>query len=335
MFVPMLRPLSRLALVPSLLALAACSAGGAPNTDGIASGGTDSGSGAGPNGGSSGTGIMIGGSGGGGGIVEKPPAVIEETLPAGFTAETANGGWKVIGALADFSEPTDNACANVLRVIARDFTQAHIDFGEEKPATWTDPGLYLGHVLPVLPEDRKPDINPARSPLDVIEAFDDWYLNVDAVNVPYVMDLWLQPDPSKDGYYLFDSSSFFPLDAHNTSPTDVQTGGNDNGPHNFLFTIELHTAFEYKGGEVFNFRGDDDVYVFINDKLAVDIGGIHGPLVGNVDLDARATELGITVGSVYKLDLFQAERNPGGSNFRIETSLDFKECGILPSDVVK
>lgn len=267
--------------------------------------------------------------------MEKPPAVIERTLPAGFTAETANGGWKVLGPLADFAEPTENACANVLRVIARDFTQAHVDFGEEKPATWTDPGLYTGHVLPVLPEDRKPALNPARSPLDVIEAFDDWYLNVEGVNVPYVMDLWLQPDPSKAGYYLFDSSSFFPLDAHNTSPDDVQVGGNDNGPHDFLFTIELHTAFEYKGGEVFDFRGDDDVFVFINGKLAVDIGGIHGPLVGNVDLDARAAELGIEIGNVYELDLFQAERNPGGSNFRIETSLDFKECGILPSDVVK
>jgi fibro-slime domain-containing protein len=121
----------------------------------------------------------------------------------------------------------------------------------------------------------------------------------------------------------------------NTAPADVQIGGNDNGPHNFLFTTELHTAFEYKGGEVFNFRGDDDVYVFINGKLAVDIGGIHGPLVGNVDLTARAAEFGIVKGKVYTLDLFQAERNPGGSNFRIETSLDFTECGILPTDVVK
>jgi fibro-slime domain-containing protein len=259
--------------------------------------------------------------------------MVEPTLPPGFTAETTYGGWKIVGLLKDFTEPSENVCKNVLRAIARDFTQAHIDFGEEKPANWVYPGLYVNQILPDLPADRKPDVNPARMPLDVMEAFDDWYQNLDGINVPYVMDMWLQPDPNKPGYFLFDSYSFFPLDNHNTSPGDVQVGGNPVGPHNFLFTLELHTAFEYKGGEVFNFNGDDDVFVFINGKLAVDIGGIHGPLSSNVNLDARAAELGITVGNVYKLDMFQAERNPGGSFFRIETSLDFKECGLLPVDV--
>lgn len=331
------RPLILLTLGILLLGLFACSADDPAGVKGSGGSGTGNGTGSSASATTGGEGgdliLTSSGSGSGGDPGDKPPAKIEETLPPGFTAETGNGGWKVAGLLAEFNEPAENVCANVLRAIARDFKQAHIDFGQQKPATWTDPGLYTGQILPTLPDDRKPVINPSRMPLDVIESFDDWYKNIDGVNVPYVMDIWLQPDPAKKGYFLFDSSSFFPLDAHNTSPEDVQTGGNNNGPHNFLFTIELHTAFEYKGGEVFNFRGDDDVFVFINNKLAVDIGGIHGPLVGNVDLDARATELGIQVGNVYKLDLFQAERNPGGSNFRIETSLDFKECGILPSDI--
>jgi fibro-slime domain-containing protein len=331
------RPFIFFTLGASLLGLMACSAssGASGGSGGGGSGGTNS-TGSQTSGGVGGDiGLTVGSGGAGAGPDEKPPAKIEETLPPGFTAETTFGGWKVLGPLANFNEPAENVCANVLRTIARDFKQAHIDFGQQKPASWMDPGLYTGHILPVLPDDRKPDVNPARTPLDVIESFDDWYKNIEGVNVPYVMDLWLQPDPSKKGYFLFDSNSFFPLDNFNTSPEDVQVGGNNNGPHNFLFTIELHTGFEYKGGEVFNFRGDDDVFVFINNKLAVDIGGIHGPLVGNVDLDARAAELGITVGNVYKLDLFQAERNPGGSNFRIETSLDFKECGILSTDVPK
>jgi fibro-slime domain-containing protein len=332
------RPLALLTLGASFFGLIACSADDPVQPSGSASGSGGSASGSGGaaamSGGTGGE-IILSGVGGGGGSVDKPPAKIEETLPPGFTAETTYGGWKVVGLLSAFDEPSENVCANVLRAIARDFTQAHIDFGQQKPASWMSPGLYTGHVLPDLPADRKPDINPARMPLDVMEAFDDWYVNKDGTNVPYVMDIWLQPDPNKKGYFLFDSNSFFPLDAHNTSPGDVQNGGSDNKPHNFLFTIELHTAFEYKGGEVFNFRGDDDVFVFINGKLAVDIGGIHGPLVGEVNLDARAAELGIAVGNVYKLDLFQAERNPTGSNFRIETSLDFKECGILSSDIPK
>jgi fibro-slime domain-containing protein len=316
-----------------LLSLAAtfaagCSASGAD--DGGGAGGTASGSGSAPG---SGGGLVVDGSGGGG---TKPPATIYETLPEGFTAETTAGGWKVLGALADFEEPKDNSCANVLRVVMRDFTQAHIDFGQEKPASFAADGkngLYLGLVESQLGSDRKPVQKPGYSPADVIENFSDWYVNTPGVNDPYVVDIWLQPKAGAMGTYIFDSNSFFPIDAYNLHPADVQNGGNDGGPHNFLFTTEMHTAFKYGGGEVFNFRGDDDVFVFINKKLAVDIGGIHGPFEGNVDLDAQAATLGLTIGEVYDLDLFQAERNPGGSNFRIETSLDFEECGILPGDV--
>jgi fibro-slime domain-containing protein len=328
-----------------VLVLASAGAGGALAATGCGGGddptrGTDTG-GTSAGGGSSTGGVLIDPGPGVGGTGDRPAAVIERTLPAGFTpakdATNPNGmgGWKVLGPLADFDEPAENVCANVLRVVARDFVQAHPDFGQQKPANWQSPGLYLNQVLPEIGEDRKPVINPARTPLDVIEQFSDWYVNTDATNVPYVMDLWLEPKPGEEGTFVFDSNGFFPLDDHNTSPGDVQNGGADNGPHNFLFTTELHTAFEYKGGEVFNFRGDDDVWVFINGKLAVDLGGIHGPIEGNVDLDASAGELGLQVGEVYRLDLFQAERNPTGSNFRIETSLDFKECGILPDDIVR
>jgi fibro-slime domain-containing protein len=76
------------------------------------------------------------------------------------------------------------------------------------------------------------------------------------------------------------------------------------------------------------------VYVYINGHLVVDLHGIHPALEGSVDLDEVAQSIGLEIGGIYSFDLFQAERQCCGSNFRIETTLDFTGCGeILESDI--
>jgi fibro-slime domain-containing protein len=97
---------------------------------------------------------------------------------------------------------------------------------------------------------------------------------------------------------------------------------NDGMLHNFWFTTEVHTKFEYKGGEVFTFIGDDDLWLFINDRLAIDLGGLHPPRTGMVDLDRDAAKLGIEVGKTYSMDIFHAERHTDASTFRIQTTID-------------
>jgi fibro-slime domain-containing protein len=56
--------------------------------------------------------------------------------------------------------------------------------------------------------------------------------------------------------------------------------------HNFFFTTEIHTSFQYQGGETFSFTGDDDVWVFI------DIGGVHPAENASVRLDSLSLTKG-------------------------------------------
>jgi fibro-slime domain-containing protein len=126
------------------------------------------------------------------------------------------------------------------------------------------------------------------------------------------------------------TSSYFPVDGLGWNDTATASDGKE---HNFAFTTEFHTTFTYNGGEKFTFQGDDDVWVYINKKLAIDLGGIHVQLQATVDLDAQASTLGISPGNSYDLAVFNAERHTTQSNFRIDTTLVFTDCGQIPIQI--
>ena len=197
-----------------------------------------------------------------------------------------------------------------LQTTIRDFHASHEDFEILLSGDQSE----LGIVEFMLGDDDKPVYaGGSMRTTSGRENFDQWYRDVNGVNLAGTIPLDLQVSPSDPTLFVYDNRQFFPIDG--------QLFGNEGRFHNFHFTLEASTIFQYIGGEVFRFRGDDDMWVFINRRLAIDLGGIHGAKRAEVALDERAAELEIEVGETYPLHFFFAERHTFESNFTIETSI--------------
>jgi fibro-slime domain-containing protein len=206
-------------------------------------------------------------------------------------------------------------CGSTFTGIVRDFQASHPDF---EFLVEVDPGI----VEDTLGADGKPVYagqadNPTTNGQ---EAFDQWYRDVDGVNIALPLPITLTEGAG--GVYTYDNGNFFPIDGEGF--------GDEGNAHNYHFTYELRAQFLYQGGEVFSFTGDDDLFTFVNGHLAIDLGGVHGAMSEEIDLDAQAATLGIEPGNVYPLDFFFAERHTSESNFRIDTTISFVDCGEVP-----
>jgi len=215
----------------------------------------------------------------------------------------------------DGSSGDEDERCGVMRARVRDFKQEHDDF-----ESVVNGRVVKGLVSSTLGPSGKPVLtDPSVAAREGIQHFEEWYADVTGVNEGFDVDIALEEQT--DGKHVYDSDAFFPIDGRGF--------GNQYYSHNYHFTTEIRTQFVYKGGEQFTFAGDDDVWVFINGELAIDVGGVHGRETGTVDLDQKRDELGLTVGGQYTMDIFHAERHVTGSNFRIETTIECIEPVIV------
>ncbi len=242
-----------------------------------------------------------------------------------------SGGTDIVVPEDQFSEED---CDNVLPIMYRDFSSTHPDF----EMNFAGDVVRRGLVAPDLGTDRKPVFASTigcpwlqTTPLDCDnwdatnpeitsqETFDQWYRSVPDVNYPFEDELTLAEDPPGSGTYVYDTAAFFPLATTQGFGESFQS--NSGTQENFHFTTEIHLQFAYVAGQKFTFRGDDDLWIFVNGKLALDLGGMHMPAEGTIDFDAQAVQLGISPNNPYSMDIFHAERHTRDSNFRIETNI--------------
>ena len=162
--------------------------------------------------------------------------------------------------------------------------------------------------------------NEYLDPASFAELFND----VPGVNLsaPLTLTFNLQAD----GTYLFDADND-PAYSGGFFPINNQLFGNYTATRNYHFSFELHTQFIYDaaGGQLLEFSGDDDVWVFIDDRLVIDLGGRHSEKTMFVDLN----RLNLTDGQTYRLDFFLMERQTSGSHCKFSTNLPLEAGGAV------